>query len=258
MKVAVLGANGFLGKFLVTQLNEKGYIVYPVTRKELDLTNFFLVTNWLENIKPNAIINCAISSNTDINAVVYDDIQNNLNIFLNFYTNSHNFDKFFNIGSGAEFDRRYNIHMASELDIFTAQPKDSYGYSKNIISKLSAQNKKFYTLRLFGCFHISEPKFRLFNRVASGKKEKIVDRQFDYFSAYDLFTVLAYLLNNVCLYRDFNCVYKDKFYLSQILNKLNPIEVLEKTNNNYTGSGKRLSDLNLKLLGLDKSLEEYK
>lgn len=258
MKVAVLGANGFLGKFLASQLNKKGYIVYPVTRNELDLTNFLSVTNWLENIKPNAIVNCAISSNIDINSFVCNDVQNNLNIFLNFYTNSHNFDKFFNIGSGAELDRRYNIHTASELDIFTAQPKDSYGYSKNVISKLSTQNEKFYTLRLFGCFHISEPKFRLFNRVASGEKVKITDRQFDYFSAYDFFTVLDYLLNNDSLYKDFNCVYEDKLYLSQILNKLNPVEVVEKTTYNYTGLGKRLSDLNLKLLGLDKSIEAYK
>lgn len=258
MKVAVLGASGFLGKFLTTQLSKNGYAVYPVTRKDLDLTNFLSVTKWLENIKPNAIVNCAVASNIDINAVLYDDIQNNLNIFLNFYTNSHNFQKFFNIGSGAEFDRRYNIQLAKEVDIFTTQPKDSYGYSKNVISRLSTQNEKFYTLRLFGCFHNSEPKSRLFNRVASGDKVKITDRQFDYFSAYDFFTVLDYFLNNDCSYRDINCVYEDKFYLSQILNKLNPVEVVEKTTINYTGSGKRLSDLNLKLLGLDKSIEVYK
>lgn len=258
MKVAVLGANGFLGRFLATQLNKKGYVVYPVTRKELDLTNFLSVTNWLKNIKPNAIVNCAISSNIGVNDFVYEDIQNNLNVFLNFYNNSDEFDKFFSIGSGAEFDRRYNIHLASELDIFTSQPKDSYGYSKNVISQLSTHNEKFYTLRLFGCFHISEPKFRLFNRVASGEKVKITDRQFDYFSAYDFFAVLDYLLNNDSLFRDYNCVYKDKLYLSQILNKLNPVEVVDKTHNNYTGLGKRIADLNLELLGLDKSIEAYK
>jgi dTDP-4-dehydrorhamnose reductase len=258
MKVAVLGANGFLGKFITNQLTERGYTVYPISRKELDLTNFYSVTRWLEDVEPYAIVNCATAPNIGIDDYVYNDVQNNLSVFLNFYNNSHNFTKFFNVGSGAEFDRKKSIEVALEADILLSNPIDSYGYSKNIISRLSMTHEKFYTLRLFGCFHPTEPEFRLFNRAAKGEKVKIVDRQFDYFSARDFFTVLDYFLNNTTYHRDVNCVYEEKLYLSQVLNKINPVEVIGSTPIKYTGSGKKLSDLNLRLLGLDKSIEEYK
>jgi dTDP-4-dehydrorhamnose reductase len=258
MKVAVLGANGFLGKFLTDCLKRKEYDVYPITRKDLDLTSFHSVARWIENIEPYAIINCATASNIQVDDCVYSDVQNNLNIFLNFYNNSHSFSKFINIGSGAEFDRRRSIDLAVEGDILFSQPVDSYGYSKNVISRLSMSHDKFYTLRLFGCFHPTEPDFRLFNRVAKGEDVKIVDKQFDYFSAQDFFTVVDHFLNNSVYHKDINCVYEEKLYLSQALNKIKAVEVVGTSAINYTGSGKKLSDLNLKLLGLDKSIEEYK
>jgi hypothetical protein len=53
-------------------------------------------------------------------------------------------------------------------------------------------------------------------------------------------------------------VYEEKLYLSQILNKIRPINVAGKDVCNYTGSGKKLAELKLPLLGLDKSIKEYK
>jgi dTDP-4-dehydrorhamnose reductase len=258
MRIAVLGANGFLGKFITSQLTAKGYNVHPVTRKDVDLTNFFSVTRWLEDLEPYAIINCATAPAIGVDVCSYDDIQNNLNIFLNFYNNGHNFTKFINVGSGAEFDRRLDINRATEDSVLLAHPKDSYGYSKNVMSRLSFRHEKFYTLRLFGCFHPTEPEFRLFNRVARGEDVKVVDRQFDYFSARDFLVVLEHYLNNDVYFRDINCVYEEKLYLSQVLNKIKPVEVTGENPLNYTGNGRKLAGLNLPLLGLDESIKEYK
>jgi hypothetical protein len=194
-----------------------------------------------------------------------DDIQNNLAIFLNFYNNQSYFNKFINIGSGSEFDRKQNLNSVSEFNIFSAQPTDSYGYSKNIISRMCINNEKFYTLRLFGCFDISEPDFRLFQKVRRSESVDITDTYFDYFSAHDFCRVLQHYLNTNVPYRDVNCVYQQKYKLSEIVNKLvsvhnlsTKINIVGMSDKNYTGDGYKLNELNIPLQGLDAGIEDYK
>jgi len=256
MKIAVLGANGFIGRVICKHFESQGYEVHALTRANIDLTDFNSVSGWLKNTQPDNVVNCATAMNTDVHDVIYADVRNNLAIFFNFYNNSQYFNKFINVGSGAEFDRTKNIESALETDILTVKPKDSYGFSKNLISRLVLEHEKFYTLRLFGCFHHSEPNFRLFKRVANGEIVSIIDRQFDYFSAQDFCTVLEHYVNNQAEYKDINCVYQDKLYLSQVLLKIKPIAVIGQDILNYTGNGDRLASLNLPLLGLEESIKE--
>jgi dTDP-4-dehydrorhamnose reductase len=257
MKVAIIGAGGYLGTFITTFLAQKGYEVIPITRQQLNLTNFEAVTNWLTMAKLDGVINCATASNISVENKSYNDVLNNLNIFQNFYDNSDLFDKFINIGSGAEFDRTKSIDNAVEEDVLTAQPQDSYGFSKNIISRLSRQHNKFYTLRLFGCFYSSEPDFRLFKKVIRDDNVKIVDRYFDYISGQDFCTVLDHYLNNSVEYNDINCVYQEKIKLSRTLSIIRPVDVIEESSLNYTGNGDKLAKLDLNLIGLVKSIENY-
>lgn len=256
MKIAVLGANGFIGKIICKHFESRGYEVHALTRSNIDLTDFTAVSNWLKTVQPDSVVNCATAMNTDVRDVVYADVQNNLAIFLNFYNNSKYFNKFINVGSGAEFDRSTNIESALETSILTAQPKDSYGFSKNLISRMVLEHDKFYTLRLFGCFHYSEPNFRLFKRVVNGEQTSIIDRQFDYFSAQDFCNVLEHYVNNQVEYKDINCVYQEKLYLSQILLSIRSVTIIEQSMLNYTGNGDRLASLNLPLLGLAESIKE--
>jgi nucleoside-diphosphate-sugar epimerase len=259
MKIAVLGAAGFLGTYITQHLKATGHTVFEVSRKTLDLTDFSQVNAWLKLCCLDVVINCATTGGKQrMGDAVLDDVQNNLNIFLNFYNNSSYFKKFINIGSGSEFDVTTNINCAREEDVFTSFPKDSYGYSKNVISRLSAQHEKFYTLRLFGCFDNTEPDFRLFKKFLSSESFELVDRQFDYFSAQDLCIVIDYYLNNKGWCNDVNCVYEDKLYLSEILSKFKPVTVSKTIEHHYTGDGARLAKLGLKLKGLDKSIKEYK
>jgi|688.fasta_scaffold268518_2 nucleoside-diphosphate-sugar epimerase len=259
MKIAVLGAGGFLGKIICEYLRSNGHTVFAVTRRELTLTDYLSVQKWLEQTLPDAVVNCATSGGKQrMGDALLDDVQNNLTIFLNFYNNSQYFDKFINVGSGAEFDHSANIDLAKEDHILNVFPKDGYGYAKNTISRLCLEHSKFYTLRLFGCFDSSDPDFRLFKKFLNNDPLDLVDRKFDYFSAQDFCQVIDHYLNNQVEYRDINCVYKDKLYLSEILNKFKPVEILKKSNNNYTGDGSRLAKLKLKLNGLDKSIKEYK
>lgn len=272
MKVAVLGARGFIGSYLCTHLWTMNYEVLPVTRETLDLTNFYQVETWLSNIQPDVVVNAAISGGgqtvTDVN---YHDLQNNLAVFLNFYNSNLDF-RYINIGSGAEFDKSKNLDNVYEGDLKYCQPQDTYGYSKNLISRIIASEKKsnFLTLRLFGCFGKTEPSFRLFPRFLTGNLDYLSDRYFDYISIQDFAQIVEYYCRGFELdYNDINCVYNSKYKLSDILAKLKffrqldiPIYTDGRAHLNYTGSSMRL-DYECKktnfprLQGLEKGLELY-
>lgn len=264
MKVAVLGANGYIGKFLCQWLSNRSINVIPVSRQTVNLVEYQSVSQWLQKERPNVIINCATATGKfQITDFVYKDIQNNLDIFLNFYNNSHLFDRFINIGSGAEFDRASNIDCIAESEIFFRQPKDSYGYSKNIIARLCTEKETFFTLRLFGCFDHSEPEFRLFQKFIKQSQVNLVDRYVDYISLTDFCIVVEHYLNNE-VKQDINCVYQEKHLLSEIFkifqkihNISTHLNVTDVDIKNYTGCGNLLEELDLPLSGLVQGIKKY-
>lgn len=271
MKIAILGSKGFIGSYLQSHFWSSKYKVIPVTRDTLDLLDYSQVQFWLLKNRPDVVINCAISGGgTTVNEINFQDAQQNITVFFNFFNSAQSF-RYINIGSGAEFDKSMSINEASEFDIFYRLPKDSYGYSKNIISRAIRKRDNFYTLRLFGCFGSTEPAIRLFKKFLSHRIDYINDRYFDYFSVWDFAKVVEYYCNasDVKLIKDINCVYPKKLLLSEILSKLNKVKNIDlpiytdgTVYNSYTGSTLNLLRLcNTKdfpvLDGLEKGLEVY-
>jgi len=265
MKIAVLGANGFLGSLLQNKLKDD-YEILPITRKTLNISDYRDVQKWLEQTKPNYIINCAISGGgASVDQFIPEHIISNINIFLNFYNSEFDF-KYINIGSGAEFNRHYDIDLAEESKILTQKPKSSYGYAKNVIARMCLTNPKFYTLRLFGCFDKSEPDIRFFKQLLAAKQFHIRDRYFDFISADDFVKIVKFYLERdfVNLPKDINCVYNEKYMLSEIAYKFIKMHNLDTkivldipAGLNYTGSCIKRSQLPLDLDGLDVSLGKY-
>jgi nucleoside-diphosphate-sugar epimerase len=239
--------------------------VIPVTRENLMLIDFHSVKEWLRSVSPDIVINCATATTKfQVSEQNFNDLQNNLSIFLNFYNNSDLFGRFINIGSGAEFDRYLNINLVNESQLFHVLPEDSYGYSKNVISRLVLEKANFYTLRLFGCFDHSEPKTRLFQLIASNKDILLEQRQVDYISLKDFSTILEYYLNNTIPYKDINCVYPTKVSLDEIYgmfktthNLTSKVKIVKINELNYTGNGDKLETLPIKLDGLLKGIQDY-
>jgi dTDP-4-dehydrorhamnose reductase len=274
MKIAILGANGFIGSFLKKYIKGKNREIISITRNDLDLTNELEVKNWLLKIKPNVIINCAISLskvgviNNNTDQIDISKERNNYLIFQSFFNNSNLFDKFLNIGSGAEFDKSTNIENVDELDIFNRYPKDSYGYSKNIMSRLCKNKDNFYTLRIFSIYHHTEPPFRLFKNLincANSEQEFIVmDRWQDFISMQDFGKIVNYYIDNNNLLKDINCVYSKKTKISDLVNKFcelknisKDILICKEINLNYTANGDKLNSLNISFDGHDIGLKEY-
>lgn len=261
MKIAVLGARGFVGRNIAEHFLHN-HTVIPVTRDTLDLLNSQSVKSFLKREKFDVIVNCA-STMTDDYSVI--DARNNLGMFMNFYHNSDLFGKFINTGSGAEFDRTTNIENALEDQIFDCVPKDSYGWGQNVKARLCARTDKFYNIRIFNCFGMGEIPTRIFPRfLKQGSLEISNDRYFDYFSVQDLKRVVEHCIDNNWTVKDVNAVYEHKIKISQALqlfcetrNLDSNFTVLSESSNNYTGSGLLLKTLQIKLDGLEQGFKEY-
>lgn len=263
-RVAVLGARGFLGSYICHNLRD--HVILPVTRDTLDLTDHASVGQWLDRSQPDVIVNCATAGGKQsLGQQIYNDYHNNLQVFINFYNQSQRFQRLINIGSGAEFDVSRSIDLAEEADIFKARVIDSYGASKNLISRLCSEKENFYTLRLFGIFHNSEPGIRLLKKCVNQNSITISDREFDMISASDFLQVLEHYITETPFYRDINCVYPHKTSLETIVrefagihNKSLMISVdRPSAAKNYTGSGEKLRSLGIPLQGLHTGLVNY-
>lgn len=259
LKVILLGANGYVGRYLTSVFD-----VIPITRKECDLTDRLSVKKLLSTHKPDVVLNCAANLNLDLQPFNQSHFIDNMNIFLNLYSFRDNFGKLINFGSGAEFDRSKHINNALEKDIRIIKPKDHYGLSKNLISNICLDTPNFYTLRLFGCLHHSEPNHKLFKRLlTSDEVFTIDDKYFDYIWMEDLYTIVDYFINETPRFQDVNLVYEKKYLLSELIEKFIAIhsldvEVIYKAGGlNYTGSSSLIQSFNLPLIGIDAALEKY-
>lgn len=264
MKIAILGSKGFVGSNVSSSLRDKHQVI-NVNRSTLNLLDYYQVREWLKSTKLDAIICCAASMTNTL-----ADVENNLGLYMNFYNNSDLFGKFINTASAAEYDRARNIDRAREEEIWLRFPKDSYGLSQNLRSRLSWSNSKFYNLRIFNCFGPGEIVTRIFPKFLASQYQPfhIVDnRYFDYFSIEDLCRVVKYYVeNDVAEWaKDINCVYKEKFLISEVLEKFRQLHSIDKeiiinstSRNNYTGSADNLNKLNIPLAGLDQGLENYR
>jgi GDP-L-fucose synthase len=260
MKIAVLGANGFIGRNLYQHLN-KNHIVTAYTRSNLNLLDLSETTKELNKNKFDLIINAAASMTN--NETLFDT-RNNLTIFMNFFTRSNYFGKFLNLGTGAEYDRRQSINSFKEQQIFDSTPVDSYGYSQNIKTRLTYEKDNFFGLKIFNCFGKDEKQTRIFPQILNNKIFILEDRYFDFFYIKDLLTVIDSHIENNIQYKDMNCVYEKKIKISEAIEKfcefnklkvdINKKEVKEL---NYTGNPDRIKNLKLDLFGLERSLKEY-
>ena len=225
MRIAVTGANGYVGSSLVRHLSNE-YEVVGITRKECDLTNSESVNNFFNHQDPfDFIIHCAIiggsREKTDDSSVTH----NNLLMFNNLMSLKGTcFTSIINIGSGAEYDRRYPISRY-EIENNNRLPIDPYGMSKFYINQLIQNTSDAYTLRVFGIFDENELERRFIKscltKYIQGKPillYKGVEMDFMYMD--DFVSMIKMTLNGKIPsdIKSFDCVYNSNESIRELEN----------------------------------------
>jgi dTDP-4-dehydrorhamnose reductase len=268
MKILVLGSSSFISKELKQYFGNK---FDYVNRNILDLEDTIAVDAFFKKNKYDIVINTCTKGGVRGKEDEFSVLSANILMFNNLLRNNDKYKYLFNFCSGAAFDRKKNIDQAIEESILEETPEDYYGLSKNLIFRESQKYNNIYTFRIFGCFgkHEIETRFikNSLNRIKEKKSILIhKDKFMDYISAYDLCMVIEYYIDNLntVMHKDINLVYNKKYKLSEIakkildLKKVNNHVIIEEEglDKSYTGDGYRLSNLPIKLKGLDQSLKD--
>jgi len=271
-KILITGSNGFIGKNLSKKLTSK-YNIYAPKREELNLLDQKSVERYLNINKFDIVIHSAIQ-NTLGEARVFENqaLDRNLRMFFNLERCKDKYEKMYYFGSGAEYNWENYIPQMSEeyFDMFI--PKDSYGFSKYIMSKAISNSCNIYNLRLFGVFgkyekwehrFISNSICKVINNIPIKIKQNV---NFDYLYIDDLCEIMKWFINNTPKYKNYNICTGVKIDLITIAKKI--IEhskkdlklIIEKPglNREYTGNNARLIDEmgEYKFKSIDESIKE--
>jgi len=242
------GPRGFVGRNLKESLGKK-FELYTPGSKELDLRDYEATARYIDKNKIDTIIHASSGFENVLDS--------DLRMYFNLEKLSRDMNKLIYFGSGAEFDKRFDIVMASEDDIGKRIPVDGYGFAKYIMTTHARLSKNVYCLRLFGIFGKYEDwtyKFisnicckAVFDLPLTIRREC----KFDYIYIDDLPNVVEWLLENEAKYRDYNFTYGSPVLLTELAEMTlqaagKKLEVImlnpDGFNNEYTSSNKRLID----------------
>lgn len=269
MKILITGGTGFMGRQLTPLLLEDGFDVTSLGSSDLDLTIAEDVGKFFENNSFDVIIHAAVVGgriHTDDSPTV---CYTNLLMFENVYRHIDKVKMFVNIDSGASFGRPSVFKYPKEEDFGSVIPKDYYGFSKYCMARTILDHPKGINLRVFGCFGLNEKSDRFFiknikNYINANPIQIYKDREMDYIYIKDFYSILRTYLIGEWKHKDLNCVYNQKYSLSQfasIINNLNHTRVEIKFEGqypmySYCGSGNLLESLGIKLIGIENGIRE--
>lgn len=227
-KILFTGGNGFIGRQVIPLLEKEGWEVSRPRSHQVKLEITSEVDSLFNEKKYHAIIHGAIVGGRreveDGPSVFYK----NMRMFENIFRHVDKTELFINLDSGASYGRPAPVEQPSPQDFGKVIPADDYGFSKYCIAKRVLNHPKGINLRVFGCFGPYEESSRFFNTNINNyinKKniEIFKDRKMDFIYANDLYKIVSYFLSigKRSFVNDINCVYKEKYYLSEIADIIN-------------------------------------
>lgn len=218
-KVLITGGTGFVGRNLRESLCGK-YEIFAPSHKELELLDYDALDSYVTEHQIAVIVHGAI--HVPMFNGAEKEFFNDMQMFTNLEKISHRVEKLIYFGSGAEFDKRYDIYMAKEEDLGRTIPTSEYGLAKYTMNLIARQSENIYNLRLFGIFG----KYELWNiKFLSGLCCKALfdlpltvrkDCYFDFFSIEDLGNIVSWFIENKPDYHDYNICYGKPYLLSEL------------------------------------------
>jgi hypothetical protein len=133
-------------------------------------------------------------------------------MYYNLLDNKQHFNKFINIGSGAEI---YQSHTP-------------YGLSKHTIRRSLLEKDNFYNVRVFGVFDKNElgSRFIKSNIMRYINKESLIileNKQMDFFFMEDFIRVVKFYIETANPPKELDCTYETSPHLKEIAEHINSL-----------------------------------
>lgn len=268
-RILITGGSGFVGRNLKESLAGK-YEIFAPSHKELELLDYDALENYVVSNKIDVIIHGAI--HVPMFNGVEKEFFNDMQMFTNMEKISHRVQKLLYFGSGAEFDKRFDIYMAREEDLGKTIPTSEYGLAKYTMNLIARQSSNIYNLRLFGIFG----KYELWNiKFLSGLCCKALfdlpltvrkDCYFDFISIEDLGNIVTWFIENEPKWHDYNICYGKPYLLTELAEMVKKVSGKDLTvtllsnerNVDYCADNTRLAEEipDLVITPMEKALED--
>ena len=267
-RVLFTGAGGFVGSQLVPLLEMDGWEIVRPSSKQVRLDREEEVDTLFKHGEYNAIIHAAIVGGRRGVEDTEKVFMTNMLMFENIFRHVEKCGLFINLDSGASLGRPPLSEEPNSWDLGKKVPADPYGFSKYCIAQRVLSHRKGRNLRIWGCFGPNETQSRFFKTNIKNyirRKDIVIhqDMKMDFIYSEDLHQIINYYLtsgDNINI-KDFNCVYYEKYYLSEIGEMINNLDDYE-VNINIEGSYPEHSycgapySLGINYLGIEKGIKE--
>ena len=252
-KILLTGSTGFIGRNLKESLIGK-YDIFAPEHKELELLDYKELESYVIRNQIDIIIHAAI--HVPMFNGSQNEFYNDMRMFANIEKLSTLVEKVLYFGSGAEYDKNYDIRMVKEEQIGESIPTSEYGLAKYTMNMIARRSDNIYNLRLFGIFG----KYELWNiKFISNLCCKAMfdlpltirkDCYFDFLFIEDLPEIIQWFIKNRPKYHDYNVCHGREYLLStladivrEVSNKKLEINILSPMRNlDYSASNSRLAD----------------
>ena len=249
--ILITGGSGFVGRNLSEKLCNI-YNIFCPRHSELELLDYDELFSFIRDKQIDVIIHAAIHV-PQINGI-QNEFFNDMKMFMNMEKVSNSVEKIIYFGSGAEFDKRYDIRNVTEDDFGKSIPASEYGLAKYTMTKLARASRNTYNLRLFGIFGKYEQwrtKFisnlcckAVYDLPLTVRK----DCWFNFIYIEDLADIVEWFVENTPEYHDYNICHDQNYLLSDLADKVRKasrkelvIHMLsDEKNLDYTASNARL------------------
>ena len=242
-RVLITGGSGFIGRNLSEKLGKKNYVFAP-SHRELDILDYDSVFSYIKKHGIEVIIHSAVHV-PEFNGRE-KEFFNDMQMFLNLEKISPLVNKIIYFGSGAEFDKRFNISNVRETDYGKSIPVTEYGLAKYTMNKVAQNSRNIYNLRLFGIFgkyELWQIKFlsnlcckAVFDLPLTVRK----DCRFNFLYIEDLIGIVDWFIDHNPAYHDYNICHDKSYLLSDFAKMVVKV------------SGKRLS---IQMLSTERNLD---